>query len=55
MNEESNINVEDAALMIKLIDVVLTRGAIRGDEMIEVGNLRARLIGFVQEMKINYC
>jgi len=49
IDEESiNITVRDFALMLQIIDATAQRGAIRGDEMFEVGMLRNKLQGFLE-------
>ena len=41
------IDLNDLAAVVRLIDVVTSRGAVRGDELTAVGNLRDKLAAFV--------
>lgn len=45
--QDVSLNVQDIANIVKIIDVVTGRGAIQGDELSSVGNLRDRLVAFV--------
>lgn len=50
MNEEQNttptISVSDVEAAIRIIDVSVQRGAIRGEEMLAVGTIRQRFADF---------
>jgi len=41
----------DILASVQVIDVVSSRGAIKGDELVQVGTLRERLIGFLRAAK----
>ena len=45
---DAGLNVQDIVNVVKIIDVVSDRGAIKGDELSSVGRVRDRLVGFVQ-------
>ena len=45
---DAGLNVQDIINVVKIIDVVSDRGAIKGDELSSVGRVRDRLVGFVQ-------
>jgi len=47
--EKVHISVGDISNMIKIIDVVSQRGAIRGNEMTNIGLLRDKLEMFLQQ------
>jgi len=47
------VSLADMALMLQIIDACSTRGAFRGEEMLEVGQLRSRLAAFVQHAQQN--
>jgi hypothetical protein len=42
------LNINDIAAAIQIIDVVTSRGAFRGDELSQVGALRDKYAAFVQ-------
>ena len=42
------LTINDIAAVVQLIDVVTARGAFRGDELTQVGNLRDRYAEFVK-------
>ncbi len=42
------LSIQDIAACVQLIDLVTTRGAFQGAEMLQVGGLRERLATFVQ-------
>ena len=49
MTEENNvITVQDVDAVVRLIDAVSARGAIRGQEMIAVGSLREKFGALLQ-------
>jgi hypothetical protein len=41
------ITINDLAATVRLIDAVTSRGAIRGEEMSQVGALRDKLVAFI--------
>ena len=45
--EDVSLNVQDIVNVVKIIDVVSGRGAVKGDEMSSVGRVRDRLVAFV--------
>jgi hypothetical protein len=45
--QDTSITLNDIALVVQLIDVASTRGAIRGKEMSAIGNLRERFVAFL--------
>jgi hypothetical protein len=49
-NKEKNmeLTVNDIAAAVQLIDIVTARGAIRGEELSQVGVLRDRFAAFVR-------
>lgn len=51
MTEKVELSLNDIALCLLVIDTVSQRGAIRGDEMADVGALRNRLKAFLDSMK----
>lgn len=48
-NPDTSLTTNDIHTMIQLIDVCASRGAIRGDELILVGNIRSKLKDIVKE------
>jgi hypothetical protein len=44
-----SVTLQDLEFVVRLIDTMSTRGAIRGDELSNVGKLREKLIGVLQE------
>ena len=46
--QKPNIDINDVAMMLQLIDVVTTRGAIRGEELLVIGTLRNKLADIVK-------
>ena len=50
MTEENNvITVQDVDAVVRLIDAVSARGAIRGEELTAVGAVRAKFTAVLQE------
>ena len=50
MTEENNaITVQDVDAVVRLIDAVSARGAIRGEELTAVGAVRAKFAAVLQE------
>jgi hypothetical protein len=47
--EGASIGLADISAMVQVIDVVVKRGAINGDEMVPVGTLRQKLVDFLKE------
>lgn len=47
-NEQPGITLQDIANAVQVIDVASSRGAIRGEELAGVGNLRNRLVRFLE-------
>ena len=45
--EDVVLNVQDIVNVVKIIDVVSGRGAVKGDELSSVGAVRDRLVAFV--------
>ena len=45
--EDVILNVQDIINVVKIIDVVSGRGAVKGDELSSVGAVRDRLVAFV--------
>ena len=55
MSEEANtqqpeggLSYGDISAAVQVVDVCVSRGAIKGDEMMQVGHLRERLIAFLR-------
>jgi hypothetical protein len=46
--QEPGISLEDMKAVVKIIDAVVQRGAIRGDEMVGVGTVRERFSAFIE-------
>jgi hypothetical protein len=44
----STVNINDFAVVVKIIDTCATRGAFRGDELLAVGQLRQKFVDFVE-------
>jgi hypothetical protein len=49
--EAPSINLNDVEAVIRIIDVSVERGAIRGEEMLAVGTTRQRFADFYQYVK----
>lgn len=45
---EAQLTLNDIAAVVQLIDVVSARGAIRGEEMTQIGALRDRYVAFLR-------
>ena len=45
--QDVSLNVQDIINVVKIIDVVTDRGAIKGDELSSVGAVRDKLVAFV--------
>lgn len=46
--EAPSLQLSDLILMTKIIQVAAQRGAIKADEMVEVGSLHTKLVAFLQ-------
>lgn len=51
--ERQNLNLDDLKLMVQIIKVVTSRGAIQAEEMTAVGVLYNKLSKFVQSAEPN--
>lgn len=49
-NDEPRININDLADCVKVIDLCSRRGAFEGTELETIGQLRGRLVSFVNAM-----
>ena len=51
MSESDNVSLslQDLALCLTLIDTVVARGAIRGNEMVDVGLVRNKIELFIKQ------
>lgn len=49
----ASLGLADISAMVQVIDVVVKRGAINGDEMVPVGTLRNKLVEFLKEAQKN--
>lgn len=50
-NEQPSISVAEIAGAVQLIDIVTARGALRGEELVQVGTLRQKFVDFVEYVK----
>jgi hypothetical protein len=48
---EAGLSYGDISAAVQVIDVTTQRGAIRGDELVQVGTLRERFIAFLRLAK----
>lgn len=46
--EAPSLQLSDLILMTKIIQIAAQRGAIKADEMVEVGSLHSKLVAFLQ-------
>ncbi|MDA7491723.1 hypothetical protein N9M52_00065 [bacterium] len=46
--QSGGLNFGDIQAAVQIIDVCTQRGAIRGDELVQVGTLRERFVGFLR-------
>ena len=46
----ANLNVNDLAIMVNIIDTSAERGVFKGTELKAVGDLRERLVEFVKQV-----
>lgn len=49
--QEAGLSLEDIAGGVQIIDIATARGALRGQELLAVGNLRERYIAFLRAAK----
>ena len=49
--EESGLSYGDILASVQIIDVCSNRGAIKGDELVQVGTVRERLVAFLRSAK----
>ena len=48
MTTNANLTVQDIITTVQLIDTVVARGAIRGEEMSSIGAFRDKLVNFLE-------
>jgi hypothetical protein len=51
MNTENEINLNDFATVVNVIDVCTQRGAFKGDELLVIGSLRQKFSNIVEQAK----
>ena len=51
--QEIGLSYGDITAAVQIIDVTTQRGAIQGDEMLQVGTVRERLVAFLRYAKEN--
>ena len=49
--QEGGLSFGDIQACVQIIDVTTNRGAIQGDELLQVGTIRERLIAFLRAAK----
>ena len=49
--QEVGLSYGDITACVQIIDVTAQRGAINGEELIQVGTIRERLVGFLRHAK----
>ena len=47
----SALNINDLAMVVKIIDLGSEKGIFKGPDLKPVGDLRERLVGFIQEVE----
>lgn len=47
------LNIDELELVVRLIDAVAARGAIKGDELLQVGLLRKRANEIIKDKKLS--
>jgi hypothetical protein len=47
----SALNINDLAMVVKIIDLGSEKGIFKGPDMKPVGDLRERIVGFIQEVE----
>lgn len=45
------IDAQDIANAVQIIDMVSSRGAIRGEEMVAVGTLRTKFVSYLEQLQ----
>lgn len=50
-NQEVGLSYGDITACVQIIDVTAQRGAINGEELIQVGTIRERLVGFLRSQQ----
>jgi hypothetical protein len=50
-NQEVGLSYQDIIGCVQIIDVTSARGAIKGDELVQVGTVRERLVAFLRAAK----
>jgi hypothetical protein len=48
MTEPLQLTLQDIDAVVRVIDIVSTRGAIRGDELVPIGQLRAKFVSVLE-------
>ena len=48
---ETSLTINDLSTVVNIIDVCVTRGAFKGPEMLEVGQLREKFVAVVNANK----
>ena len=48
LEQEVGLSYNDITACVKIIDVTTNRGAIQGDELMQVGTVRERLVAFLR-------
>lgn len=52
--EPATLNIQDLALVLRLIDICSKRGAFEGAELADVGQLRTRIAAFIEVYRATY-
>lgn len=47
----TTLNINDLAMMVKVIDLSSEKGVFKGADMKPVGDLRERLVGFIKHVE----
>lgn len=47
----SALNINDLAMVVKIIDLGSEKGIFKGPDLKPVGDLRERIVGFIQEVE----
>lgn len=47
----ASLNINDLAMMVKVIDLGSEKGIFKGADLKPVGDLRERIVGFVKEVE----
>lgn len=48
---DTTITVQDIANVVNLIDMATSRGAVKGDELLTVGQMRQKFVAFIQKVE----